>query len=352
MLGYDGRRRQVVSAGALLPVAPGVVPAVMERIRVGLIGAGGAAARHARHLLATGEVVLAGVADPQVERAREIAEPAGGRAHARHQDLLEREDLDAVVICVPPFAHGAPELAAVEAGLPFLVEKPLAADLGTAEHVAEAVAARGVPTAVGYQWRHLDTFQRARELLDGNPARLALLYWLDKVPPRAWWTRPELSGGQVVEQATHLLDTVRVLVGEVTQVRAEPPGGEAAPADGEVHRVGAASLRFASGAVGSLVSTSLLAGLHGAGVALYSEGLALELTESTLTVDTGEGRVVTAAQGDAKARLTRDFLDVVRRVRERACVDYAEALPTHRVACGLARSADHGRPVVLDHGQR
>ena len=50
--------------------------------------------------------------------------------------MLDAEGLDAAYVCVPPFAHGAPELAVFERGLPFFVEKPLAADLETAEQIA------------------------------------------------------------------------------------------------------------------------------------------------------------------------------------------------------------------------
>jgi predicted dehydrogenase len=54
----------------------------------------------------------------------------------------------------------------------------------------------------------------------GRTVRLVHGTWLDKVPPVAWWTDPTRSGGQVVEQAVHVLDLARVLVGEVREVTA------------------------------------------------------------------------------------------------------------------------------------
>ena len=88
---------------------------------------------------------------------------------------------------MPPFAHGDPEEAVLAAGLPFFVEKPLAADLPTAERVARAVSDAGLPTATGYHWRHLDTVDRARAALAGAAVRLVQARW--------WGTPRRRRGG-------------------------------------------------------------------------------------------------------------------------------------------------------------
>ena len=326
--------------------------------RVGFVGAGNVARRHVATLLGLGDVEVAAVADPDVERARALTARAGASrrpgpsnaiaVYGSHLDMLEREDLDALYVCVPPFAHGPPELAAAEAGLPLFVEKPIAIDLGTADTIAAAVQRRGLVTAAGYHWRNLDTFQRALELLRERPARLVLGCWLDKVPPVGWWCRRDGSGGQIVEQATHAIDLARALVGEVTQVYAAEARTERAAFPGaDVNDVSAATLRFASGAVGSLSSTCLLGWKHRASVQVFGDGLALELSEEALVVDTGSGPLARPARGDAKVRVDRDFIDAVKGGPNRVRVPYQEALRTHRVACALARSAEEGRPVDL-----
>ena len=86
------------------------------------------------------------------------------------------------------------------------------------ELAAEIAERRACVTGTGYHWRCLDTVERAAALLADAPARLALGAWLDKVPPPAWWPSRALSGGQVVEQLTHVLDLARLLVGEVAEV--------------------------------------------------------------------------------------------------------------------------------------
>src|SRR5436190_15151604 len=188
-------------------------------IRVAVIGAGGIAGRHIANLDAFPGVRLVGVADPipgaAAGHARRVA---GARAFADWREMLDRVDPDALLICVPPFAHGEPELNAIERGLPFFVEKPIAADLETAERVAAAITRSQLVTAVGYHWRYLDTTERAAELLSSNPAQLAIGYWWDSTPPRAWWVRQATSGGQLVEQSTHIVDVARQLVGEIESV--------------------------------------------------------------------------------------------------------------------------------------
>src|SRR6266516_7255360 len=97
----------------------------MTPTRIGFVGAGAVATRHARTLAGFDDVQVVAVADPAVERAGRLAGEVGASAYDDWRPMLERERLDALYVCVPPFAHGPPELAAVEAGLPFFVEKPL-----------------------------------------------------------------------------------------------------------------------------------------------------------------------------------------------------------------------------------
>jgi predicted dehydrogenase len=316
-------------------------------VRLGVVGAGAVATRHVRTLLAMDGVRVAAVADPAVERARQLADLAGAAAYRTHLEMLERERLDALYVCVPPFAHGPPELAAIEAGLPFFVEKPVAIDLPTAEAIAARLGERQLVTCAGYHWRWLETFERARDLLAGRPARLALCYWLDKVPPPAWWPRRDGSGGQTVEQTTHVLDLARALVGEVVEVHAFGAGGTVpAVPGGGVDHAAVASLRFAGGAVGAVASTCVLPRLLRAGIHLAADGLWLELSEAELLVEAGGERSVWPA-GNARPRPDHDFIRAVRGGPDRIRVTWAEAYRTHRLACALIRSAEEGRPVAL-----
>jgi predicted dehydrogenase len=312
-------------------------------VRVAVIGAGGIAARHIGNLLAMPNAQLVGVADLELERATAEAGRGEAKPFQDWRQMLDELRPDALLICVPPFGHGEPELGAVERGIPFFVEKPIAVDLATAETIAAAVADADLVTAVGYHWRYLSIVERARELLADRPAQLAMGYWLDGVPPRAWWVQQAQSGGQLIEQATHILDLARYLIGEIESVgavavhtdRKEPHGGDVADAY-------AATAVFASGAIGSFTSTSLTRWPHRIGLHLISEAMVLELTEFEIMIDVGRGRPVEAATGDPFMAELTDFLAAASGGPNNVRVPYAEALRTHRVTVAATESAQHG----------
>jgi myo-inositol 2-dehydrogenase / D-chiro-inositol 1-dehydrogenase len=312
-------------------------------VRVGLLGAGGVGARHARTLAGFDDVELVAVCDPVAASAEVLAGEVGAQ-HVPDLAGLLSLGLDAVWLCVPPFAHGDLELSLVRAGMPFFVEKPLAADLGVAEQVAAAVAASGLPTATGYHWRHLDTVGRARAALAGTAVRLVDARWWSTTPPPAWWSRRDRSGGQVVEQATHVLDLVRVLAGEVVEVV-----GASAPSTAggrDVPDASAAVLRLASGAVGTVSVACVLPALVAAGLDVIGDGVAVELTETALRVHTEDGEVRAEPEVDARRAVDRAFVDQLSGGSPSpGTVDVAEALRTHRLAWAVSEAARTGSAV-------
>ena len=320
----------------------------MQQTRIGVLGAGFVGKEHLDRLLSFDDVRVVAVADPLLDRAREQAARCGATAHDDYEQMLDAEELDALYICVPPFAHGPPERAAIERGLPFFVEKPLALDLETAEEIARSVQGKGLVTAAGYHWRYFDFVEKAQELLSENPARLVLGYWLDTTPPVDWWVLQARSGGQMIEQTTHVFDLARLLAGEVRKVYATSARTER-PAfpNADVGDVSVATLHFDSGALGTVSSTCLLAGPHRVGLHLFCEGVALEMSRLDLVVDDGQDRRVYELRSDAFAREDRDFIDAVRGRENRIRAPYAEALQTHRLAVAAASSAREGRVLEL-----
>lgn len=317
----------------------------MTRLRVACIGTGFIAGRHLAALAGIPGVDVVAVADPRRERAEAAAERHGARAYDDGLALLAVEDLDAVWLCVPPYAHGPLEEAAVDRGLPFLVEKPLALDLESAERIDARVREAGLLTAVGYHWRHLDVVRRARELLRQSPPHLVVGAWWDRTPAAPWWSQRDRSGGQLLEQATHLFDLARVLVGEVatvTAVEAPPRPGAAVP--GDVPAAAAALLGFASGAVGTLSAVRTLGHRHLAGISAVSDGMLVEVTEpalgaSRLRVVSAEGDLVTSSEEDPIAAEDRELVAVLRGEAGAVTVPYAEALRTHRLTWEADRAA-------------
>jgi predicted dehydrogenase len=320
----------------------------MSKTRVGFIGAGGIAQRHVGVLDQFADVDLVAFTDLDFARAVTAASRFGARAYDNYADMLEDGTLDAVFICIPPFAHGAVERAVMARGLPFFVEKPLSLDIDVAESLALEISAARLLTAVGYHWRYLDIVEEARRLLTERPARLLSGYWLDQTPPPQWWWHQDQSGGQMVEQTTHIIDLARYLAGDVEQVfglashtaRCDFPGLD-------IFTVSTASLKFASGAVGNIASTCLLNWGHRVGLHVFAEGLALELSDHDLMVDVGAGRPVQHVQVDPVWREDRDFIDAVRGDVSRIRCSYGEALKTHRIAMAINQSAQTGQAVLI-----
>jgi predicted dehydrogenase len=317
-------------------------------VRVGIIGAGYIGDRHATNLLGFDDVDVVAVADVAGARAETLAARCDAHAYDDWEAMLRRERMDALYICVPPFAHGAPEHGAIDMGLPFLVEKPLAVDLATADDIARRVEQQGLLTSTGYHWRYLDVVERARDVLAERQVRLALGYWLDLTPDPAWWRQERQSGGQMVEQTTHIFDLARLLVGEVVTVsgtgcRTPRPSFPLA----DISDASVAVIGFAGGGIGAIASTCLLDWPHRIGLHLYAEGIVVEVSERDIVVEDRNGRSTYDTTVDAIALEDRDFIDAVQ--GKTACVraPYEEALRTHRVAVAAARAAREAAVVSL-----
>jgi len=237
--------------------------AVDPELRLVLIGSGWISGYHLAALDRLGRTRLVGVVSGRVEGARSVAQSRSTAAYAGADlaRMLDEQRPDVAFVAVPPSAAIAVLEPLVERGIPFLVEKPLAAtDAAGPAWIAGAVAQRGLVAAVGYHLRGLEALGEVRERLAGDPAHLFTARWLCDTPPPAWWRREATGGGQVIEQATHFYDLARLLMGEATVVAAasiqELP---AVPAGIDLVDATAAILRFESGAIGSFANSRRLA---------------------------------------------------------------------------------------------
>ncbi len=209
------------------------------------------------------------------------------------------------------------------------------------------MAAAGVPTQVGHQWRYRAFVPEARALLAERPARLVLARWLADLPGAAWWADERLSGGQVVEQTVHLLDLVRWLAGEVADVQAAAVRRPRADGPGELAVASAALLRFASGAVGSVSSTCLLDRESSTDVRVVADGLSIDLGARAMAVERDGATFRREDGGSAMARADRAFIDAVRGRAPDLRSPYADALRSHELALAVAEAARTGRPARL-----
>jgi predicted dehydrogenase len=311
-----------------------------DTLRLAVVGAGGIARAHLDALERLGRTRLVGVASARQERAAALAGPRGAAAYDDVQRMLDDQRPDVVYVAVPPSSAVAICEILIQRGIPFLTEKPLAAlDIDGPARVAAAIEARGLVVAVGYHLRALDSMPEIRARLAADPAHLVTARWLDGTPGPAWWRHEADGGGQVVEQATHLYDIARYLVGEAEVVGAASTLREpVTPADTDVADATAAVLRFASGAVGSFANTRQLAA-NLVDVDLAANGLRTTIRRADPTaggwgVAFHEGRTVriVPSSRDPYERQAEIFLDAVEAGDPSAVLSsYGDALKTHRL---------------------
>ena len=318
----------------------------MVATRVGIIGSGWITAVHLRVLSGFADVKVAGIASRNLGAAAPLAEAIGARLYSDYRSMLDSAELDAVFVCLPPYASGEPALAVAERGIALFAEKPLGLDEELPARIARAIHEAGVVSCVGYQWRYLEVVDRARELLRGRTPQLVIGSWLGETPGPAWWIRKDQSGGQILEQATHIFDLARYLAGEMEPVAAV---GHRVPRpaypESDILDVTETAVRFASGAIGSFSTSSLLAAAHKVALDIVSDGLGLtlEVLDARLTVRDG-AEVATLAppsEFETPYRLqNRAFIDAVQGKPNLIRSPYDDALLTHHVTLGASRLAE------------
>ncbi|MEZ7897548.1 MAG: Gfo/Idh/MocA family oxidoreductase [Flaviflexus sp.] len=176
------------------------------------------------------DVSLAVACDPVEETRRVAVEELGfDRAVADYREVLADPEVDVVSICSPNFLHKEIALAAVEAGKPFWIEKPMGVSADESREIAEAVENAGLVTGVGFNYRHVPAVELLRNLIsDGRLGRITnVRAWLiaDYASaadgPLTWRYNRELAGSGVVgDLMSHGADLVQYLVGRINSVTA------------------------------------------------------------------------------------------------------------------------------------
>ena len=234
-------------------------------MRVAFIGTGGISRRHAEGLAKRDDITFVGAFDIVAERAQGFVAKYGGSGYSDSvAEMLDAVRPDAAWVCLPPFAHGQAERALLERRIPFLVEKPISNSMDTARGILEEVERTSTLAVAGYMNRYRRGVGRVKELLADDPPVLVHGGWIGGMPGVHWWRVKAESGGQIVEQTTHIFDLVRYVVGEPELVYAQGARDFIRDVpDYDVEDASTVAIQFASGAVGNLMSSC--AGRTGAG---------------------------------------------------------------------------------------
>ena len=261
-------------------------------IKVGFIGTGGISGVHLRYLKSRQDVELAALCDVKADNLERRQKEFGGKPYSDYRAMLDQTKLDAVYLCTPPLVRGEPLLACAERGIPVFCEKPVERDLARAEATAAALTARQGHVQIGYVFRAMPVIQRLRDAWHDDHIHLFhSFYGCNMSLSRSlasWFFRKEISGGALVDQATHNLDLLRALLGELTDVRGQAGNPVHEKKEGyTVEEVFALSFRFAGG-VGAHVHTWVGDGWRNEIVFTGEKRLyRLNLGQGQLTVESG-----------------------------------------------------------------
>jgi myo-inositol 2-dehydrogenase/D-chiro-inositol 1-dehydrogenase len=317
---------------------------LLSSVRIGFIGCGGIATMHMNNLSRIDGVELVAFCDVDEGRAKSAAERFKGNAYTDHRAMLEKERLDAVYLCIPPNAHTDQEILAAQAGIAVFVEKPVARTLEKALEVRDAIARFGVINAVGYNFRYLDGTDLAKERLQGKTVGMVMGYWMGGLPGAYWWRRLEMSGGQIVEQTTHIFDLARYLVGDIVRVSAATAlrALHDVP-DLNVPDVGVVNVWFANGAIGCIANTCMLKLGYTTGLHILTPDLITEITWGSVKFLEPHRTEEVRHQRNGHFYESVVFVEAVR-TKNQSLIrsDYADAVKTLAVTLAALESADKG----------
>jgi predicted dehydrogenase len=222
-------------------------------VAMALVGAGQVGKRHLAHILAEPTVRLHAIVDPD-EAARAVAAEAGAPWFPDIASMLAAGKPDAAMVASPNPMHVAHGLAFIAAGIPVMVEKPIADDpAGARKLVAEAGAA-GVPLMVGHHRRHNPMIAEARAAIaSGRLGRVIAVhgfFWLMK--PDSYFEVPwrrQKGAGPVLMNLIHDIDLLRHLCGEISEVQALQSN---AVRGHPIDETTVMTMRFSSGTLGTM----------------------------------------------------------------------------------------------------
>jgi myo-inositol 2-dehydrogenase / D-chiro-inositol 1-dehydrogenase len=323
-------------------------------MKVGIIGTGYFSMFHAKILSELADVKTTAIYGTNIKKVELMASKF---THAKGYDnlhsMLDAIHLDAVYICVPPMAHGEIELELIKRGIPFFVEKPLSQDNETPLTILTEIKQKSLLTSVGYHYRYSDSIAHLKSVLNDQNIGIVLGEYMGSMPKVPWWRNQASSGGQFIEQTTHIVDLLRYICGEVEEVYALF-GSEILSAQDEsitVADVGTVTMKLHNGIVANISNTCILPESVGkSGITLFTDQGMLDWSPKRLEI-TMKG-------------LTSDYIDTVNSYQTESEVfinavrtgdpskilsDYEDAYKTHKVTLAALESAMKGSPVKLNY---
>ncbi len=195
-------------------------------LRIGIVGCGSIFTMHATSVYHLENAELVGVCDIKKDRADEAAKKYNCKAYYDYRELINKENIDVVHICVPHYLHPVISKYAINAGVHVLCEKPMSIKYEDAVENVELAEKMGVKYGIIFQCRYNDSAKLVKEKLeDGTLGKVisarAVLTWCkpDEYYSLSDWkgTWDKEGGGVVIDQAIHSLDLANWFIDDETE---------------------------------------------------------------------------------------------------------------------------------------
>ena len=227
----------------------------MEKTSIAVAGAGYIGLEHIRVIRESTSCVLSAVVDPS-DAAGDVAATAGVPHYRSLDELIEHDRPDGVVLATPNQLHVQHALSCMQAGLPMLLEKPIAPTVEEAEALVAAADRYNASMLIGHHRAHSPIMARAKEIIEeGTLGPLvavmgsALFFKPDHYFTAAPW-RKEPGAGPILLNLIHEIHNLRMLCGDIVAVQAFSSN---ATRGFQIEDTAAIILRFATGALGTFL---------------------------------------------------------------------------------------------------
>lgn len=232
-----------------------------KKVRLGMIGAGGFAGTHLAQLKQVDIAEVVAIADIIPEHLEEKSKEFGiSDTYLDYNELLKREDIDAVVLPLPDQVHAEVAIAAMKAGKPVLCEKPMALDLEECREMVRVSKETGVPLMVGQIGRYTPSFVKAMDLI--KKGAIGKIFFIESEYAHdysaiggagGWRVTPERE--PIIGGGCHAVDLIRMLMNEdPTEVFAY--ANNMSLVDWPIHDCTVGIMKFPSGAIGKVMTST------------------------------------------------------------------------------------------------
>ncbi len=299
-------------------------------MRIAFIGVGGIAGNY-RNCLSTLQRPITAVCDVDDAVAEKIGKEESCAAYHDHQRMLNEIRPEVVFVCIPPGAHTTQVIDAARLGAAVFVAKPVALNPDVAIRTRDEIASLRVINQVGYVARHSDVVIRAHQLIAGRKLAMATgRFMFRMVAGHPWWGDPAMSGGQVVEQSTHVFDTLRFFLGEIDELHAYGSKHVSAAKIADFEECSVVNLRFASGALGSINSSCVAQADETSSIELIGDEIYLRISGETKLTGRVFGQTIDYLGAErGYFRQIKRFLEAVEKHDQSLILSsYADAMKT------------------------